>query len=161
MIINTKQDARRFINRITLYMVMNGVETISNFRIVSISVNGIIWIGKHNNVEKICRTDGEIIDFVYEHRAELNVDSELVNIDWNELERTVNWLSQIVENGVIDIMGYINFMEEVNDNFAFYRRDLELAYERTGDKRAKALLESDAWDEDEICDLLAELEGAN
>lgn len=159
MIINTKQDAKIFINRLTLYMVTNGAEKVSKFRIVSISQFGVIWIAKHNNVEKICRTDAEIVDFVYEHRAELNADSELANIDWNELERTVNWLSQIVQGGIIDIMGYINFMEELKDNFDSYRRDLELAYEKTGDKRAEALLESDAWDEDEVCDLLAELEG--
>jgi hypothetical protein len=159
MIINTKQDAKIFINRLTLYMVTHGAEMVSKFRIVSISQFGVIWIVKHNNVEKICRTDAEIVDFVYEHRAELNADSELANIDWNELERTVNWLSQIVQGGIIDIMGYINFMEELKDNFDSYRRDLELAYEKTGDKRAKALLESDAWDEDEVCDLLAELEG--
>ena len=158
MIIKTKQDAKKIVNRIALFMVEKGTDTIGILKMVSISPESITWVGKHHNVATICRTDNEIIDFVYKHRKQFNSNSQLANIDWNRLEQIVDTYSQIVEDGIMDIGGYIVLMDEFAEMIRDYDRRLQLAYEKTGDERAKALLGS-SWDEDDVCELLAELEG--
>lgn len=158
MMIKTKQDAKRFINRVALFMVDKGTDTIGNLKMVSVYPDGITWVGKHNNVATICREDNEIIDFVYKHKKQFNADSQLANIDWNKLEQIVDTYSQIVEDGIMDIGGYILLKEEFTEMIRDYDRRLQLAYEQTGDERAKALMES-SWNEDDVCELLYELEG--
>lgn len=160
MIIKTKKDAKLFINRIAIYMLMKGINTISKLRLVRISQDGNVWIGHCNhNVMKVCRTDDEIVDFVYKHRKEFNVmDNQLVDIEWDELDKFANKYPEVIKDGIVDIYGYITVEEEIVEMIQDYDSRLKLAYEKTGDERVKVLLES-SWDEDDVCELLAELEG--
>lgn len=94
--------------------------------------NENLWTGYYKNVITLRISYDEIIDFAYRHRKEISQNIRKLKHD-------------VINNNTTELDRE-------------YARRLKLAYDRTGDERAKALLEVGYWDEDDVCNLLAELE---